>query len=223
MSRAHRFAESLADDITLTETLRFAVPFHIHDLRKWDVRVRQGLAREAAVNLGSYGDALLFTSKHSRKLAALAFNSLARGLATLAYEPGGVTFAGLHWCVDPHHHGTEDLAGAMQRSRATTARSGTTRHAQSTAHAPGAPTAKTTTRPPSSPSTRTLPTCDGSMTQTEATSVLLPADLVDEGLVVVIAPTPARRYGTVAWTRQARPIGSDPSGDVIFQLPVGEG
>jgi hypothetical protein len=30
------------------------------------------------------------------------FNFLARGLAVLACQPGGVTFAGQHWCACPH-------------------------------------------------------------------------------------------------------------------------
>lgn len=30
---------------------------------------------------------------------AAAFNALARGLAALAWQPGGVTFMGAHWCA----------------------------------------------------------------------------------------------------------------------------
>jgi hypothetical protein len=33
--------------------------------------------------------------------AGEVFNFLARGLALLAYEPGGVTWLGLHWCARP--------------------------------------------------------------------------------------------------------------------------
>lgn len=96
----------LADDISLTETLRFVVPLQIWDLQRYGARTRRGLARDDAVNVGSHGDALLFGDKHS----ALAFNALSRGLASLAYEPGGVTFAGLHWCVGAGHCGTDDQA-----------------------------------------------------------------------------------------------------------------
>lgn len=70
---------------------------------------------------------------------------------------------------------------------------------------------------PSPPHTSPYCICD------HPDDVLVPADLVDEGLVVVIAPTPARRYGTVAWPGRARPVGVDPSGDVIFRLPAEEG
>jgi hypothetical protein len=34
--------------------------------------------------------------------AGEVFNHLARGVAILACQPGGVTFAGLHWCAYPH-------------------------------------------------------------------------------------------------------------------------
>jgi|SRR5882724_451391 len=105
MSR-HRSTDRLADDISLTETLRFVVPLQIRDLQRYDARTRRGLAREDAVNVGSHGDALLFGGKHSR----LAFNALSRGLAAAAYEPGGVTFAGLHWCLGAGHCGTDDPA-----------------------------------------------------------------------------------------------------------------
>lgn len=30
------------------------------------------------------------------------FNALARGLALLAHCPGGVSFAGPHWCTESH-------------------------------------------------------------------------------------------------------------------------
>jgi hypothetical protein len=40
----------------------------------------------------------LYGGKH----CAEAFNALARGLAALAYQPGGVKYAGLHWCVEEH-------------------------------------------------------------------------------------------------------------------------
>lgn len=93
--------EKLADDISLVETLRFVVPLHILDLRRYDAKIRHALAREDAVNVGSHGDALLFGGKHS----VVAFNALSRGLAALAYEAGGATFAGLHWCVGAGHAG----------------------------------------------------------------------------------------------------------------------
>lgn len=103
--RAWRDAK-LENNVSLTETLRFVVPLQIWDLQRYDPKTRRGLAREDAVNVGSHGDALQFGGKQS----ALAFNALSRGLAALAYEEGGVTFAGLHWCVGAGHRGTDDPA-----------------------------------------------------------------------------------------------------------------
>ncbi|TCO57170.1 hypothetical protein [Actinocrispum wychmicini] len=100
-SERARLEETLANDVPLVESLRFAVPIHIEYVSRWDERVRQGHTREAATTIGIYGDALQFRGKN----AALAFNSLARGLALLAYQPGGVAFAGLYWCVGSGHHG----------------------------------------------------------------------------------------------------------------------
>ena len=47
--------------------------------------------------------------------AGEVFNFLARGLACAAYQPGGVTFAGLHWCAD--HAECEAAASAVAESR----------------------------------------------------------------------------------------------------------
>lgn len=52
-----------------------------------------------ATLLASNGDRLLYKSardKHGPSSADM-FNGLARGLAVMAYQPGGVTFLGTHW------------------------------------------------------------------------------------------------------------------------------
>ena len=69
-----------------------------------DERVR--LAAEFADAIASHGDDLMFGGKH----CAPTFAALARGLAVLAHQPGGVSFAGLHWCVGSGHHGTREQA-----------------------------------------------------------------------------------------------------------------
>lgn len=46
--------------------------------------------------------------------SADTFNHLARGLAALAYQPGGVTFAGRHWCTD---HAACESAAAEAEAR----------------------------------------------------------------------------------------------------------
>ncbi len=75
--------------------LQVAVPLRIAELRIQTAEERMALAREAGQHIASHGDELLFRSKPGR--SALAFNRLTTGLAALAFTPGGVTFAGLHF------------------------------------------------------------------------------------------------------------------------------
>jgi hypothetical protein len=65
---------------------------------------KQRLATDGADEIASHGDDLQFGGKH----CAPTFAALARGLAVLAHQPGGVSFAGLHWCVGSGHHGTRE-------------------------------------------------------------------------------------------------------------------
>jgi hypothetical protein len=85
----------------LVESLRFAVPLWIDELR--DLTPEQRLARQvrAAKDVGHWGDALMFRAQSpaGRRTAARAFNALAEALAAAAYLPGGSSFRELHWCV----------------------------------------------------------------------------------------------------------------------------
>ncbi|GAB1646875.1 hypothetical protein [Krasilnikovia sp. MM14-A1259] len=78
--------------------LEMAVPLHIGRLRHVDAARRMAEAADAATVIGSHGDDLQYGGKH----CADAFNALARGLAIGAYQPGGITFAGMHWCTTIH-------------------------------------------------------------------------------------------------------------------------
>lgn len=98
----------LADDISLTESLRFAVPLHLAELLARPAARRAATARwwapEAARAVGERGDLLQFVdhnrSTKTRLLAANTFNHLARGLAALVVlHEAGVNVAGLHWCL----------------------------------------------------------------------------------------------------------------------------
>lgn len=88
-----------SDDSMRTEILRAsleaAVPIAIHDLRYHMWPDLQQLATEASTTIASHGDDLQFGGKK----CASTFAALARGLAVLAYAPGGVTFLGVHWCA----------------------------------------------------------------------------------------------------------------------------
>ena len=86
----------------LMVALSVAVPLRIAELvalRPAEREARIGWwAREAADALAYGGDILMYGSKRSGA-AARVFDHLARGLAAGALIPGGITFAGVHWCV----------------------------------------------------------------------------------------------------------------------------
>jgi hypothetical protein len=87
--------------IPLVETLRLAVPFHIAEIRTWNLTDNQFHSRlsTAATAVGTYGDVLLYGAKSgkSRRRIAEAFNALALGIAASAMVPGGIHYGGVHW------------------------------------------------------------------------------------------------------------------------------
>lgn len=106
----------LDDHPALTIGLEAAVPLWMLQLaqepdetNRWAIRRRW--ARDAVEPIASRGDALQYGGKRGE--AAEVFNHLARALAALAFAPGGVTFAGLHWCAD--HAACLDAAAGITR------------------------------------------------------------------------------------------------------------
>jgi hypothetical protein len=92
---------SIADDprqITLVETLAFAVPLWMDEIRNLTDDQRIARARRCGAMVAERGDVLMFGGKAGK--AAEVFNALAEGIAAAAYQPGGITFAGRHWCTD---------------------------------------------------------------------------------------------------------------------------
>lgn len=81
----------------LLPTLQLAVPVEIINMRTWDQETRLAKAAEFGQYVAANGDDILFERKGE---TAKAFAALARGLAACAYLPGGVTYMGLHWCVN---------------------------------------------------------------------------------------------------------------------------
>ena len=77
----------------LTISLEAAVPLWIERHRDTDPSTRNYRALELSGVIASHGDDLMYGGKH----CAETFNALAEGLALMAYSPGGVKFAGLHW------------------------------------------------------------------------------------------------------------------------------
>ena len=83
----------------LGPALSAAVPLYILSMTSLTDDERITLARECSQVIASHGDDIMFRS-HKKGKTAQAFDALARGLAAAAYQPGGITFAGLHWCTD---------------------------------------------------------------------------------------------------------------------------
>lgn len=90
-------------EVTLRATLQAAVQLRITDLQAMPPRAREGtIAWWAALTpnlLGARGDILMYGGGRQGQVGEV-LSQLAWGLAALAHAPGGVTFAGDHWCVD---------------------------------------------------------------------------------------------------------------------------
>jgi hypothetical protein len=102
-----RAETTLADDVTLTETLCLAAPLFLADLATRPARDHAAVALRWAADgaraVGERGDLLQFVNPGStttRLKVANTFEQLARGIAGLVvlHSPG-VEFAGLHWCL----------------------------------------------------------------------------------------------------------------------------
>ena len=77
-------------------SLSAAVPLWILKLKRmpWAQVIEQ--RERSAQMIAEHGDNILYRAKKKGETAA-AFNALAEALAMLAFCPGGVTFAGLHF------------------------------------------------------------------------------------------------------------------------------
>ena len=89
------------DHALLLISLSCAVPLHMMEISGWTPEWRTAEATRCANEVAAHGDIMQFKATKKGDTAQ-AFNDLARGIAILAYQPGGVDFSGQHWCVDPH-------------------------------------------------------------------------------------------------------------------------
>lgn len=80
----------------LKVSLAAAVPLWIAEFKKLTHDQRAQIAKDAAQVVAEKGDVLQFGSK-TKGAAANAFNQLARGIAVLAFQPGGITAFGMHF------------------------------------------------------------------------------------------------------------------------------
>lgn len=107
--------ESRMKSSLMLMSLQLAVPLWIAELIALDEEDRaftiEAWRRAALMPIAERGDLLIFgagQSRSERGQTGTTFNHLARGLAALAFHPGGVRFAGRHWCALVHHHDVAD-------------------------------------------------------------------------------------------------------------------
>jgi hypothetical protein len=79
----------------LKASLEAAVPLEIASMRELDGGLRRHLVERLRPLMQEGADEMLYGGP----LCARAFAVYARALAVLAFQPGGVTFGGLHWCA----------------------------------------------------------------------------------------------------------------------------
>lgn len=94
--------------------LSVAVPPLIAEMADWSPSRRSAVRREAADLIAARADLLMAplpTTDAERWKRYQVFAALARGIAALAYQPGGVSVFGLHWCTN-HDVCTVDGQGA---------------------------------------------------------------------------------------------------------------
>lgn len=94
--------DEVSNRLVLAEALRAVVSLHMAEMRDWTserrLRVGMPVGWSASVHLA---DSMMFKSKIKGR-AERAFNTWARGMAVLAFQPGGVDAFGLHFCAEPH-------------------------------------------------------------------------------------------------------------------------
>jgi hypothetical protein len=110
--------ESAMKSSLMLMSLQLAVPLWIAELLALDEEDRafaiEQWRRAALMPIAERGDLLMFgagQSRSERGQTGQTFNHLARGIAALAFHPGGVRFAGRHWCSIEHHHDVADSLG----------------------------------------------------------------------------------------------------------------
>lgn len=111
-------------ETVLIEMLLTAVPLWVNDLSGCTTEQLRSRAARCSAEIAAHGDDLMFKGKtrEARRNTASAFNALAEGLACGAYVPGGITFAGYHWCVGSAHWGIpQDRTGPCEQELERTA------------------------------------------------------------------------------------------------------
>ncbi|MBO0813859.1 MAG: hypothetical protein J2P30_01695 [Actinobacteria bacterium] len=103
----------MTTDALLEGMLQVTVPMWIAELRTYREEDRLAIGRRDGDFVAEHGDDVLYRG-HKRGDSAKAFTAVARGLAVLAFQPGGVTAFGGHWCTD---HEVCESADAKARAQ----------------------------------------------------------------------------------------------------------
>ncbi len=102
-----RLEESRKDlDPVTTVFLATTVPLYIEEMRGWSADKRMHTAHELGSEVIAHGQGAAAIADPDarggkRGEVARVFNAIARGLACLAFCPGGIVFAGHHWEAQP--------------------------------------------------------------------------------------------------------------------------
>ncbi|GAA3417666.1 hypothetical protein [Streptosporangium vulgare] len=95
----------MTDDRTalLLIGMEVMVPMSIAEIADWPEEDRHAAAAAAVDVISSGADQIAEHNPRKRELPrGRVTATIARSLAVLAYQPGGVTWAGGHWCTAPH-------------------------------------------------------------------------------------------------------------------------
>ena len=84
----------------LREALAALVPMGIAELRGSTFEQRRRHIEGCADLIACKADGMMFSGKKRQPTGVLP--AIVRGMAVLAYQPGGVTALGVHACADPH-------------------------------------------------------------------------------------------------------------------------
>lgn len=92
--------ETFLKNHPLPVMLPFLVQMAVLDVREWTPDQRIEYARARAQTIAEKSDTLLFGSKTKGEAGGLAAE-LARAIACLSFQPGGVRLFGYHWQNEP--------------------------------------------------------------------------------------------------------------------------
>ena len=86
----------MPDDALLKASLEMAVPLQCWEIKRLTFEERREIAERAVQMITEKGDLILYRSKKKGETAK-AWAALVKGLACLAFMPGGVKVFGIHF------------------------------------------------------------------------------------------------------------------------------